>query len=96
MMQLSRKALVVSSMLASFHFVTLIIASALTISIVTITQKAQAQNTSPQPMDKRGAMIADAAGTRTNNLPTSGSGAASQKSSPIFVTEIPPDTATGG
>ena len=60
--------------------VAIIIASALTISVVIITQKAQAQNTSPQPMEKTGAMIANAVGAKTNN----------QESSAIFVTEIPP------
>jgi len=34
------------------YFVTLIVASALTIPVVIIRQKAQAQNTSPQPRDK--------------------------------------------
>ena len=67
------------------HFVTIIIASALTISVVLTIQKAHAQHTSPQLGDKTGAMIADAVGTKTNN----------QQSSPIFVTNIPPDTATG-
>ena len=62
------------------YFVTLIIASALTISFVIVRQKAQAQSTSPQPLDNTGAMIADAVGAKTNN----------QESSPIFVTEIPP------
>jgi hypothetical protein len=61
-------------------FVTLIIASALSISVVTIRQKAQAQNTSSQPVDKTGAMIADVVGAKTNN----------QASSPIFVSDIPP------
>jgi len=62
------------------YFVTIIIASALTISVVIIRQEAQAQNTTPQPMDKMGATIADAVGAKTNN----------QESSPIFVTNIPP------
>jgi len=61
------------------YFVTIIIASALTISVV-IRQKAQAQNTSPQPNDKTGATIETAVGAKTDN----------QESSPIFVTEIPP------
>src|SRR5260370_20991950 len=60
--------------------VTIIIASALAISVVIIRQKAQAQNTSSQPMDNTGAMIADAVGAKTNH----------QESSPIFVTNIPP------
>ena len=72
------------------YFVTLIVASALTISVVITRQEAQAQNTSSQPRDNTGAMIADAVGTKTNNLPTPGSGTASQESFPIFVTEIPP------
>ena len=62
------------------YFVTIIIASALTISVVIIRQEAQAQNTTPQPMDKMGATIADAVGAKTNN----------RESSPIFVTNIPP------
>jgi hypothetical protein len=62
------------------YFVTIIIASALTISVVIIRQEAQAQNTTPQPMDKMGATIADAVGAKINN----------QESSPIFVTNIPP------
>ena len=61
------------------YFVPLI-AAALIISAVVIRQKAQAQNTSPQPVDKTGATMADAAGTKTNHL----------ESSAIFVTEIPP------
>jgi len=75
-------------------FVAIIIASALTISVVVIRQKAQAQNT--QPTDKTGATVAKAVEAKTNNPPAPGSGAASQESSPIFLTEIPPDTATGG
>ena len=67
-------------------FVTLIVASALTISVVIIRQKARAQNSSSLLMDKSDAMIGNAGGVKTNN----------QESSPIFVTEIPPDTATGG
>jgi hypothetical protein len=61
-------------------FVTIIIASALTISAVITTQKAPAQNTSPQPTDKTGAVITDTVGAKTNN----------PESSPIFVTQIPP------
>ena len=60
-------------------FVTLIIASAQTICIVIFSQEVQAQNASPQPMDKTGAMMAGAVGAKANN----------QASSPIFVTEIP-------
>jgi hypothetical protein len=62
------------------YFVTIIVASALTISVVIIMQKAQAQNTSPQPTDKTGVMTGDGVGAKTNN----------QESSAIFVTEIPP------
>jgi hypothetical protein len=60
-------------------FVTIIIASALTISVVISRQKAPAQNTSPQPKDKTGATIAEAAGAKSNN----------QKGSPVFLTKIP-------
>ncbi len=62
------------------YFVAIIIASALTISVIIVSKKAQAQNTSPQPTDKTGATIANAVGAKTNN----------QESAPIFVTEIPP------
>src|SRR6266481_238332 len=67
------------------YFVPLI-AAALIISAVVIRQKAQVQNTSPQPVDKTGATMADAAGTKTNHrrVPRS--------SSPKSL----PDTATGG
>src|SRR4029077_9281768 len=61
------------------YFVTMIIASALTISVLIIRQKARAQDTSPLPTDKTGATITDAVGAKTNN----------QESSPILVTEIP-------
>ena len=61
------------------YFVTIIIASALTISVVIIRQESQAQNTSPQPTDKTGATIAEAAGAKSNN----------QKGSPVFLTKIP-------
>jgi hypothetical protein len=62
------------------YFVTLLIVSALTISVVSISQKAQAQNASSQPVDQTGATIADAVGAKTNN----------QASPSIFVTNIPP------
>jgi len=62
------------------YFVSVIIASVLTIFIVVFRQKAQAQNTNSQPLDKTGAMMIDSAGEKTNNLETSA----------IFVTEIPP------
>jgi hypothetical protein len=61
------------------YFVPIIIASALTISVVIIGKQSQAQNASPQPTDKTGATMADAVGAKTNN----------QESSAIFVTEIP-------
>jgi hypothetical protein len=60
--------------------VLLIIASALAISVVLSRQKAQAQNTSPQPTDKTGAMIADTVGAKTNV----------QERYHVFVTEMPP------
>jgi hypothetical protein len=56
-------------------FAILTIASALTIAVVVANQKARAQNSSPRPKDKTGAVIDDAAGGK--------------ESSPIFVTEIP-------
>ena len=62
------------------YFVPLIIAAALTLSVVIIKQKAQAQDSSTQPMDKTGGMMTDAAGTKATN----------QKSFPPYVTEIPP------
>jgi cytochrome P460 len=55
------------------------IASALAIAVVVINQKARAQNTSPRPKDKTGAMIANAVGVKTNN----------QEWYSIFVTNIP-------
>jgi len=61
------------------YFVTIIIVSALTISVVVIRQKTQAQDASPQPVQTR-TTIVDAAVAKTNI----------QESSPIFVTEIPP------
>jgi len=61
------------------HFVALIIASALMVSVVIIRQKAQAQNTNSQLMDDTGAMMAGAAGANTN-----------KGSFPLFVTNIPP------
>jgi len=64
------------------YFLTLIVASALTVSVVIIRQKAQAQNTSPQP-------VADAVAAKTDNPDAPGFGAASTESSPIFATEIP-------
>jgi hypothetical protein len=60
--------------------VTLILASALTIAAVIIRQSLQAQSTSPRPKDKTGAMIANAAGAKTNN----------QEWYSLFVTNIPP------
>jgi len=64
------------------YIVTIIIASALAISVAIIRQKAQAQNTNPQPEDKTGATIADAVGAKTNNHPDT--------AGPIFVTNTPP------
>jgi len=63
-----------------YCFVTIIIASALTIAVVVINQKARAQNTSPRPTDKTGAMLANAVGSKTNN----------QGWYSIFATNIPP------
>jgi cytochrome P460 len=62
------------------HLLTIIIASALTISIFIIKQKAQAQNSSPQPIEKTGGTIADAVAAKTDN----------REGSPIFVTNISP------
>src|SRR5258707_11487821 len=62
-----------------YCFVTIIIASALTLSIVIVLQQALGQNTSPEPMNKMGTMMTDSAEEKTNNLETSA----------IFVTEIP-------
>jgi hypothetical protein len=59
-------------------FVTIIIASALIISVVVIREKAQAQNTSPRPTDKTGVMSADGVGAKTN-----------QESSPVYGVTIP-------
>ena len=61
-------------------FAILMIASALAISVVVISKKAQAQNTSPRTTDKTSATTADAVGTKANN----------QESPPIFITEMPP------
>jgi hypothetical protein len=62
-------------------FVAVIIATALTISVLITKQKAeaQAQGASPRPMDKTGAMIADSVGAKAD----------SHDSSAFFVTEIP-------
>ncbi len=59
---------------------TVTIASALTIVVIVATQKGRAQNTNPRSTDKKGAMIAGAFGTRTNN----------QETYAIFVTNMPP------
>ena len=59
------------------YIVTLIIASALTLSVVIIRQRSQAQDAT---IDRTFPTIASSAGTKTNN----------PVSSPIFVTEIPP------
>jgi Cytochrome P460 len=63
-----------------FYFESLIIASAVTLSVAGIKEKLQAQNTSPEPMDNMGAMSADGVGATTSN----------QESPPIFATNIPP------
>src|SRR6266700_835930 len=60
------------------YFVAIIIASALTISVVVIRQKAQAQNT--QPTDKTAATTANRVEAKADN----------QEGSPIYVTDIPP------
>src|SRR5262245_17823223 len=62
------------------YLATIVIASALTVSVVIIRQRAQAQNPSPRPADKPGSTIADAAEAKSNPA----------ESTPIFVTEIPP------
>jgi hypothetical protein len=62
------------------QILTVLVASALTVSVIIMQQKAQAQNTSPKPTDQTGTLIVDAIGTKTNN----------QESPPIFVKEIPP------
>jgi len=49
------------------QFLPIIIGSALTIAVVVTNQKARAQNASTRPSNKTGAMIANAAGARTNN-----------------------------
>jgi len=60
--------------------VTLIIASALAISVVIISRKSQAQNASSQPADNSGAMTADAVAAKPGN-----------PAGPlIYVTEMPP------
>jgi hypothetical protein len=63
------------------YFIPGIVATALTISVVIIGKKSQAQNT--------GATIPDAGVAKSDNPPAPGSGAANQESSPIFVTVIP-------
>ena len=72
------------------YFVKLMVVSALIFAAIVAKKKARAQNTDLRRPDKAGATIADPGGTRTNNPPTPGSGKASQESSTIFVTEIPP------
>jgi hypothetical protein len=61
------------------RLVTMTIASAVAISVVSIRGKAQAQDASPQPTEYRGAMTAGAGGAETN----------SQESSPIYGVTIP-------
>ena len=62
------------------YLVTLMITCAVTVSIVILRQKSQAQSTSPHLADKTDATIADASGAKSNT----------QDSSPVLVTEIPP------
>ena len=59
---------------------TLIIASALAISVVVISRKSQAQNASSQPADNSGSMTADAVAAKPGN----------PAGPPIYVTEMPP------
>ena len=59
------------------HFVTIITASALILSVVIIRQRSQAQDAT---IDRTFPTIASSAGARTNH----------QVSSPVFVNEIPP------
>ena len=61
------------------YIVSLIIASALILSVV-IIRNAQAQNASPPPVDNSGGMMAGPVGAKTNP----------QEASPVFVTEMPP------
>jgi hypothetical protein len=61
------------------YFLPIIIASALTISVVIIGKQSQAQNASPQPADQTSATKADAVGAKAND----------QESSAIFVINIP-------
>src|ERR1043166_9735722 len=58
---------------------TIIIASALAISVVIIIQKSHAQNASPQPKDNSGAMMGNTALAKTEPTPKDA----------VFVTEIP-------
>ena len=59
--------------------VPVVIAAALTLSVVLIRQPAQAQNPSPPSTDKTGAMVAGPVGATPSR----------QEGSPVFVTEIP-------
>jgi len=63
------------------YFVPILIATALTISVVIIGKNSQAQNT--------GATIADAGVAKSDNPPAPGFGEANQESPLTFVTEIP-------
>ena len=63
------------------YFVPILIATALTISVVIIGKNSQAQNT--------GATIADAGVAKSDNTPAPGFGEANQESPLTFVTEIP-------
>jgi len=62
------------------YVVTALIACALSVSLLVIRQKAQAQNSSTHPTDKKGAMSANTVGAKTNNQPWYST----------FVTNIPP------
>jgi len=61
------------------YFVAILIAAALTISVAVVSKKAQAQNTSPQPTGKKGAMMGN---PLANTEPT--------PKDAVFVTGIPP------
>ena len=61
------------------YILAITIASVLSISVVEIKQKAQAQNATPQPTNKSGSVMADGALAKTNN----------PESSPIYGVTIP-------
>ena len=62
------------------YYVSFVIASALTLSVVIIKQISLAQRINPQPVDDAGPAIPDALEAKSNHA----------KDAPIFVTEIPP------